>query len=524
MDRLAQTVAQNIRSSFGKSQLIKNFINTSDTNKRIIMNDIKNKIRGYNRREPIRDKKFAFSNDLISRAVYSGNNGRPDKRFDLKTEGLSLWIRANGIKTFYAFRKREMFNKNKLKIEKNTVYKKIFRYEETIHRNLAATKDALPGILKELSAPKLENKQDHSFGSMAKDFLKNGLNNYRLADRGEKFEYKEATKRKYRKLINSYILLKGHKDIVERLSSPLVFKEKFYTKPFKDLQMKDISVREIEVLQHRLSSTKTLSNDVLRIVSVIYSWANANDKYKGSNPVRSVVKFASNKIRVKLSDYEVKQLIDHCSSKAFDFDPRFLSLVHLDLLNGKRGSELFGIRWNAPTNDKELKECSGWLEDDWRKPGSYIYLHDTKNRKPEKVFIDQESRKVLLRLERSRFTEANKAFVKSPFLFPQRKDISKHITGSSLAKKINDLNEKFGWRYEYDGKVRNKFTLKIARKTFGSKIAEKQGIEIASRKLNHSDIQVTKNHYIVPEDKALEIENVYEENNIEVFENIKKVK
>jgi len=172
MDRLAQRLAQNIRSSFGKSQLIKNLINTSDTNKRIIMNDVKNKIRGYNKREPIRDKKFAFSNDLISRAVYSGNNGRPDKRFDLKTEGLSLWIRANGIKTFYAFKKREMFNKNKLKIEKNNVYKKIFRYEETVHRNLAAAKDTLPSILKELSAPKLESKQDHSFGSMAKDFLK----------------------------------------------------------------------------------------------------------------------------------------------------------------------------------------------------------------------------------------------------------------------------------------------------------------------------------------------------------------
>ena len=55
-----------------------------------------------------------------------------------------------------------MFNKNKLKIEKNNVYKKIFRYEETVHRNLAAAKDALPSILKELSAPKLESKQDHS--------------------------------------------------------------------------------------------------------------------------------------------------------------------------------------------------------------------------------------------------------------------------------------------------------------------------------------------------------------------------
>ena len=57
------------------------------------MNDIKNKIRAYNKREPITDKRFAFSNDLISRAIYTGSNGRPDKRFDIKTEGLSLWIR-----------------------------------------------------------------------------------------------------------------------------------------------------------------------------------------------------------------------------------------------------------------------------------------------------------------------------------------------------------------------------------------------------------------------------------------------
>ena len=102
------------------------------------MNDIKNKIRAYNKREPITDKRFAFSNDLISRAIYTGSNGRPDKRFDTKTEGLSLWIRESGIKTFYAFRKREMFNRKKLKLEKNNVYKKIFKYEDNIQRNLAA--------------------------------------------------------------------------------------------------------------------------------------------------------------------------------------------------------------------------------------------------------------------------------------------------------------------------------------------------------------------------------------------------
>ena len=129
------------------------------------MNDIKNKIRAYNKREPITDKRFAFSNDLISRAIYTGSNGRPDKRFDTKTEGLSLWIRESGIKTFYAFRKREMFNRKKLKLEKNNVYKKIFKYEDNIQRNLAAAKDALPEVLKELSAPKIENNQDINFGA-----------------------------------------------------------------------------------------------------------------------------------------------------------------------------------------------------------------------------------------------------------------------------------------------------------------------------------------------------------------------
>jgi hypothetical protein len=33
------------------------------------MNDIKNKIRAYNKREPITDKRFAFSNVLISLAI-----------------------------------------------------------------------------------------------------------------------------------------------------------------------------------------------------------------------------------------------------------------------------------------------------------------------------------------------------------------------------------------------------------------------------------------------------------------------
>jgi hypothetical protein len=71
--------------------------------------------------------------------------------------------------------------------------------------------------------------------------------------------------------------------------------------------------------------------------------------------------------------------------------------------------------------------------------------------------------------------------------------------------------------------VKNRLSFKICRKTFGSQTADKHGLEIASRKLNHSSTKVTKDHYIVPNDKALEIENVYE-SNVEPIERFKKVK
>ena len=272
------------------------------------MNDITKKIRGYSRKQPITDKRFKFSNDLLARAAYVGNGKSADKRFDTSTEGLSMWISPYGIKTFYAFKKVKMFNKKKLKTESNNNYKKIFRFEDSTHRNLAAAKDELPNVLKELSAPKQEANEDITFGSLTKDFLKNGMNDYRLSDRGEKLEYKEATKNKYRKILSSYILLKGGKDIVERMVAPVVLKGRYFQTPFKDLPLKSCSPSEVESLQQRLKDTKTLAKDVLRVISIVFSWANMQGKYKGVNPVLSVVKYRNNKIRVKLSDLEVKQL------------------------------------------------------------------------------------------------------------------------------------------------------------------------------------------------------------------------
>ena len=86
-----------------------------------------------------------------------------------------------------------------------------------------------------------------------------------------------------------------------------------------------------------------------------------------------------------MSDIDRDKILDYCEGKAFDFYPRFLSYVALLMLIGKRELELLECCWKKPITLKEQEECSGWLEENWHKE-KYMYLRDTKNRKPERVF------------------------------------------------------------------------------------------------------------------------------------------
>ena len=86
-------------------------------------------------------------------------------------------------------------------------------------------------------------------------------------------------------------MLKGGKPIVDRMVSPIIYKDRFFNTPFKDFKLKDCTVLEVEALQQRLKNTKTLANDVLRVVFVVFAWTKKHEKYDGANPVRSVVKY-----------------------------------------------------------------------------------------------------------------------------------------------------------------------------------------------------------------------------------------
>ena len=312
--------------------------------------------RTYNKRENITDTTFDFTQQKVQYQIqYQGNGKAPDKRYDKSIQGLCLFVYPSGIKTFYAVRFLEQYNKKKNRTEKNAVYKKIFRMEDHPQRNYAAAKLELPNILSRMALPK-EKKDEKTFGALAKEFIKSGFGGFRLMDKSDKHEYKQTTIDKYTKLINTYILLKGGQKIRDRLSAVITFEDRVSSKPLKDYAINEIDQWHIECVQTRLKDTKTTANDVVKVISIIYSWSIKKKKLKISNPVANITKFRENRIKIKMSDVDRDKILDYCSSKAFDFFPRFLTYVALLMLIGKREIELLECCWKEPITQKEKED------------------------------------------------------------------------------------------------------------------------------------------------------------------------
>ena len=181
--------------------------------------------REYKKREKITAATFDFSMQKLQYQIeYQGKGKAPDKRFDKLTQGLCLFIQPNGSKTFYTLSLWKCLTKEKQN-GKNAVFRKIFRMEDNPNKNYHAAKAELPNVLKAMEKPK--HKTDEKlFGSLAKDFMKSGFSGYRLADKSEKHEYKETTIKKYKKLISTYLLLKGNDDIKDRMTKLFVFEDR----------------------------------------------------------------------------------------------------------------------------------------------------------------------------------------------------------------------------------------------------------------------------------------------------------
>ena len=90
--------------------------------------------RTYNKRENITDTTFDFTQQKVQYQIqYQGNGKAPDKRYDKSIQGLCLFVYPSGIKTFYAMRFLEQYNKKKTGPKRTLFIKRSFVWK-IIHK------------------------------------------------------------------------------------------------------------------------------------------------------------------------------------------------------------------------------------------------------------------------------------------------------------------------------------------------------------------------------------------------------
>ena len=463
-------------------------------------------------------RSFKFDGDKLKYKLnYQGKGKAPDKRFDKNCEGLCIFIWPSGTIVFYAYKWVEMYNHKKGKLEKNCKYKRMFKFQDIKGYKYRDAKDKLKEALEELNSPVAKDDSELLLKDLSKRFLKEGMQGARLDD--PDLMYKAGTKARYTQYIKSFLLLKHeNRERIKSLTKTIIYKNKTSNRPIGDYLCSEIKLWHIEVLRKRLEDTPPTAEAVVQMVSIIFKWAISNNILKGENPCKLFAWKTSEPFKAKLLDDDTEKLKKYVAGKAFDYQPHFLSCVGLHLFLGQRSLDIFGLRWEAPLSEEEKIACSGWLLDGWEtvdKPK--LYLWDMKNRKGAKIHIDQDSLAILKRLKEANLRDKNSWALKSCYIFPQIRNPIKHVTYSSYQKPLAKLNKILGFeKLEGDNIPRIKgkrkiFTMKIARKTFATEVSRnKGGVELASRKLNHSSSAVTRKNYIVPDDAEMEIENLYE--------------
>ena len=483
--------------------------------------------RKYKQREPIYETSFSFTDSNIVRAKLR-NGIKNDRRYDDRIPGLSLRIGREDKITFYAWKNVPMYNRKKNTWAKNVVYKKMFVWAKNTGFNCDAARNKVAGYLDQIVDSRSKTDNEITVEYLVKKFIKTGLNNFTLRD--ESRTYKPEVAKKYVSSLKHYVLYEGCTEQTKiKHTAPIEYQNTIYNKPLKDYVASELTDDAIKAHKFKLKDTPMVYNSIAALLSVVYNWAKMNKIYKGDNPFLLVKRYPKKKVKVKLPDDVRDRIKDYCESKAFDYNAHFLTIIAMVLYTGFRGNEIFGLRWSEPKTQEEKEKCSGWLLPGWDdlEQKSHIFLHDPKNRKAFTAYLRTPLKKLLIRLRKKLYNDQKVSWcLNSDYIFPKTRwnanYPNEHTDSHALSYPLRKLNEDFGLRAETSkGRLKNTFTLKIGRKTFGSEVAAAKGVEIASRALNHSDTQVTRAHYIVPDDADLDFELENEKSNVENFDHHK---
>ena len=284
--------------------------------------------RKYKKREAIFEKRFSFTDENMARAACDGS--KYDRRFDTKISGLCVHLRPSGAKTFYAYKSVNMYNKKKNKWAPNVIYKKMFHWAKNTGFRCEDARDKVSDYLAKITESRTVSDDDVTIEYLVKKFIKTGLTGFTLRD--ESRFYKPRVAERYKKLLSSYVLFEGCTDFVKKKhTAPVEYQNTIYSKPFKSFKASELTKDAIEAFKFKMKDTPQVANSVIALLSVVYNWSKQNQLFKGDNPFLLVKRYSKVRVKAKLPDDKRDQIKDYCESKAFDYNPHFLTFSNLCL-------------------------------------------------------------------------------------------------------------------------------------------------------------------------------------------------
>jgi hypothetical protein len=110
-------------------------------------------------------------------------------------------------------------------------------------------------------------------GDLAKAFIKDGATGFRVKGK-KKIKYKTKTVKDYKNRLKLYVLMHTKKlELISMLSDPFRYAGDTYsTGALRDIPLKDIKKRDIELWHARMESIPTAANRALAVLSVAIEW------------------------------------------------------------------------------------------------------------------------------------------------------------------------------------------------------------------------------------------------------------
>ena len=360
---------------------------------------------------------------------------------------------------------------------------------------------------------------------IVRKFIAEGVDGERLRSKKRK-DYKASTSKGYIDSLKAHILCEGKnssKKYKELFAKKIRYRGDWVTGALKDVPLKDVTRKDVEIFMHRLKHKPSAANNALAALSVAFEYDIArshNQLYQGTNnPCLRVVKYETNKDKRFLDLDKVLEIRSYIENNLHKnnsiYTPHFLAFFMTCLEVGERQADLFGMYWKKPNNILEAQEkgCTGYIDLEKR----LVHGLDSKDRDPFAEQLTIEGAEILKRLDEMRYERLSWC-IKSPFIFPQTANISEPISHNSFRWQRDRFMYKFGLgtrtlvrskktRKLY--KYKCKYTLKHLRKTFVTHYGREKGLEAASLRMRHSSPVVTKEHYFTENKAALDVDHMY---------------